>query len=285
MNDYERIAQVICYLDAHRAEQPGLAELAEQAGLSPFHFHRLFSRWAGLTPKDFLQCLTLDYARRLLRQGETVLGAALEAGVSGPGRLHDLCVTLEAASPGELKRGGQGWKLSYGFADSPFGECLIGESPRGICYLAFAGLEGREEQVKALREAWPNAELIRSNKIAAERAAAIFDNPSASPGRESLRAYVKGSSFQVRVWRALLTVPEGSLVTYRWLAQAIGQPSASRAVGGAVGSNPLAYLIPCHRVIRQTGVLGGYRWGDTRKRALIAWETSRKSVAAPELTA
>jgi AraC family transcriptional regulator, regulatory protein of adaptative response / methylated-DNA-[protein]-cysteine methyltransferase len=274
MSDYERIARIIHYLDTHHAEQPDLARLAAEAGLSTFHFHRLFSQWAGITPKDFLQSLSLAHVKRLLQEGASVLEAALAAGFSGPGRLHDLCVTLESASPGEMKSGGEGWRIVFGSTNTPFGECLLSEGPRGICHLAFVDGQDRHEAQAALREAWPRAELRRDDRVAAGLAADIFRRASVREKGPKLRAFVRGSAFQVRVWSALLRVPPGSLVTYGRLAAAIGQPSAARAVGSAVGSNPLAYLIPCHRVIRETGLIGEYRWGRLRKQAIIAWETS-----------
>ena len=272
MNDYERIARVIRYLDECHAQQPDLANLAKYAGLSPFHFHRLFSRWAAATPKDFLQCLTLSHAKAALREGKSVLDASLDAGLSGPGRLHDLCVSLEAASPGKLKSGGDGWKIKAGFADSPFGTCLVGESPRGICHLSFVHSRDRRTNRSAIQDDWPLARIEWNNTSARRLVDALFENPaSATPG-STLRAYVRGSAFQVRVWRALLQVPLGKLVSYGRVAKTIGERGAARAVGSAVGQNPLAYLIPCHRVIRETGVLGDYRWGRTRKQAIIAWE-------------
>ena len=299
MNDYERIAQVIRFLDARHVEQPDLATLAKGVGLSPFHFHRLFATWAGVTPKDFLQCLTLVHAKELLRDGGNVLDAALESGLSGPGRLHDLCVTLEAASPGELKSGGAGWTISSGFADSPFGKCLIAESPRGLCHLSF--VDNEKAALAGLRNDWPQAKLKRDEAAAARFAEMIFSpsppkrgegdfirkqsasSPQPAPplGRRgsrseqpSLRAFVCGTPFQVRVWRALLQVQPGTLTSYGRLANAIEKPAAARAVGTAVARNPLAYLIPCHRVIRETGVIGEYHWGPLRKRAIIAWESS-----------
>lgn len=281
MNDYERIARVIRYLDEHHALQPGLDELAETAGLSPFHFHRLFSTWAGVTPKDFLQCLTLEHAKALLRDGQSVLTAALDAGLSGPGRLHDLCVSLEAVSPGELKSGGSGLNIRFGVAATPFGDCLVGESERGICHLAFVDDEGPDAALEELHHSWPEAHLRRSDRTTASLASRIFGQPDANSKRPTLRAFVTGTAFQVRVWRALLRVPPGSLVTYGQLAAAIGQPSAARAVGSAVGQNPVAYLIPCHRVIRETGIIGDYRWGRVRKRAMVAWEVSRRTEPAP----
>jgi AraC family transcriptional regulator, regulatory protein of adaptative response / methylated-DNA-[protein]-cysteine methyltransferase len=273
MSDYERIAQIIRFLDQHQAGQPDLAALARRAGLSPFHFHRLFSVWAGVTPKDFLQCLTLAHAREMLRDGQTVLDAALDSGLSGPGRLHDLCIQLEAASPGELKQGGAGWTISCGFADSPFGKCLIAESPRGICHLSF--VENEKSALATLQKDWPSAEIKRDDALAARLATEIFTRPDDSASQPPLRAFVRGTPFQIRVWRALVQVPPGALTSYGRLAKAIAKPAAARAVGTAVGRNPLAYLIPCHRVIRETGVIGGYHWGPARKRAMIAWESSR----------
>jgi AraC family transcriptional regulator of adaptative response/methylated-DNA-[protein]-cysteine methyltransferase len=281
MNDYERIARVIRYLDEHHTLQPGLSQIAKVAGLSPFHFHRLFSAWAGVTPKDFLQCLTLEHAKALLHQGQDVLSASLDAGLSGSGRLHDLCVGLEAVSPGELKSGGIGLDILFGVAATPFGDCLIGECERGVCHLAFIDGDGPDSALDELRHRWPGAHLRHSDRNAANLASRVFGRPDHNGKRPTLRAFVKGSAFQVRAWRALLCVPPGSLVTYGQLAAAIGQPSAARAVGSAVGQNPLAYLIPCHRVIRETGVIGDYRWGRVRKRAIVGWETLRRVERGP----
>lgn len=275
VNDYERIARIIQFLDERHVEQPDLTTLAGRAGLSPFHFHRLFALWAGVTPKDFLQCLTLAHAKELLRDGAPILDAAMESGLSGPGRLHDLCVTLEAASPGELKSGGDGWTISFGFAESPFGKCLIAESSRGICHLSF--IENEKASLAELRREWPQAELQRDDSIAKKFATRIFARPDESASQPPLRAFVRGTPFQVRVWRALMQVEPGTLISYGRLAGAINKPAAARAVGTAVGQNPLAYLIPCHRVIRETGVIGDYRWDRNRKRAIIAWESSRHS--------
>jgi len=282
MNDYERVARVIRYLDESANAQPDLTTLASYAGLSPYHFHRLFSRWAGVTPKDFLQCLTVSHARMLLRQGNSVLATALDSGLSGPGRLHDLCVSLEAASPGEIKSGGEGLTIVFGFADCPFGRCLLGESPRGLCHLAFANADD-DGEIAALQAHWPRARLVRDNALAARIAGEIFDAPRGdSVPRSALRAFVRGTPFQVKVWRALLEVRAGSLVSYRGLAAAVGMPTAARAVGSAVARNSLAFLVPCHRVIRETGVVGDYRWGTERKRAAIAWENApRRSDSEP----
>ncbi len=270
MNDYDRVARVIRYLDEHQQEQPNLSELADHAGLSSFHFHRLFTRWAGVTPKDFLQCLTLTHAMDALRSGENVLDASLDAGLSGPGRLHDLCVKFVAASPGEVKSKGEGWTIEAGFAASPFGTCLIGESPRGICHLSFVDSGNRQAGEEVIRQDWTKSQIQWS--LDAERITTLmFASANANP-KSPLRVLVRGTDFQVRVWRALLEVPPGALTTYGRIAQSLGDRAAARAVGAAVGQNRLAWLIPCHRVIRETGAFGDYRWGITRKKAIVAWE-------------
>ncbi len=273
MNDFDRIATVIRYLDENHAKQPSLSELATAAGLSESHFHRLFRRWAGVTPKEFLQSLTVEQAKRRLRESASVLDTALDSGLSGPGRLHDLLVTIEAASPGEFKSGGRGMNIAWGFAESPFGLCSLGWNPRGVCHLAFHEPDEPSEEPSSLQENWPNATLEQNNSAARRQARIIF-NSAAAPVAP-LRAFVRATPFQLRVWRALVRIPEGCVTSYRTMAGAIGSPNASRAVGTACGSNSIAYLIPCHRVIRETGVVQGYRWGTTRKRALLAWESSR----------
>jgi AraC family transcriptional regulator, regulatory protein of adaptative response / methylated-DNA-[protein]-cysteine methyltransferase len=282
VNDYERVALIIRYLDEHHVEQPDLAALAQRAGLSSFHFHRLFSKWAGVTPKDFLQCLTAAHAKQLLREGGSVLDAALNAGLSGPGRLHDLCINLEAASPGELKSGGLGCEIRYGLALTPFGVWLAAEMYRGVCHLSFVDDGESADAVAALRNEWPNAHLIRDDAAARKLSSLIFAEPTREHLPRTLSAFVRGTPFQLRVWRALLHVPAGALVTYGQLAAASGSPTAARAVGNAVGSNPLAFLIPCHRVIRETGVVGNYRWGQTRKRSMLAWESAARRRVASE---
>ncbi len=278
MNDYERVANVIRFLDRHHTEQPDLNQLAAAAGLSPFHFHRLFSTWAGVTPKDFLQCLTLEHVKQLLLNGNNVFDVALDAGLSGPGRLHDLCVTLEAASPGEMKNGGAGMQIGYGFAETPFGEALIAETKRGICHLSFVDGKGRNAARDLLTSQWPNAKLNRNDARIGELSATIFMQGREGTSRRPLRAFVRGTSFQLRVWRALLRVPSGTLTTYGRLAEAIGQSKAARAVGSAVGANPISFIVPCHRVILETGALGNYGGGRIRKRAMVGWELSSVGV-------
>ena len=268
MNSYARMESILRWLDEHATSQPTLAEMAAVAGLSESHFHHEFVRWTGVTPKDFVQCLTLADAKERLARGEAVLETSTEVGLSGPGRLHDLCVSLEAATPGEIKSGGAGLTIHWGIAESPFGPCLLGETARGICLLSFL----EEETVPTGFESeWPRATWVRDDQLAARRLDALFQR---SPEPATLRAWVRGSVFQVRVWRALLEIPSGALSTYGRLAAAIGRPGAARAVGTAVGANPVAFLIPCHRVIRETGAISGYRWGVGRKRALLAWEGS-----------
>lgn len=274
MNDYERIARVIRFLDEHQEGQPRLSALAREAGLSVFHFHRLFTAWAGTTPKNFLRCLTFARARKRLRRGGNILDSALEAGLSGPGRLHDLCVHLEAASPGEIKSGGAGWTISAGFGDTPFGRCLAAESPRGVCHLSFVDADPRAAW-NEMKELWPNARWQRDDAAAAKLLKRIFNAGGGSGPRRKWTAFVKGTPFQLRVWRALLRIPSGRLTSYGRLAAGVGCPAGARAVGAAVGRNELSWLIPCHRVIRETAVLGDYRWGPERKRAMIAWEAAR----------
>jgi AraC family transcriptional regulator of adaptative response/methylated-DNA-[protein]-cysteine methyltransferase len=276
VNDYERIARVIRYLDERHTEQPDLSVLSKHVGLSPFHFHRLFTTWAGITPKDFLQCLTQSHARELLRQGKSILDTAMDTGLSGPGRLHDLCVNLEAASPGELKSGGEGWTIEAGVANSPFGRCVVGQSPRGICHFSFVNPGKLETAFAALQADWPNARLHRDDSMAARLSARIFERSRPALAQTPLRVLVHGTVFQVRVWQALLKIPPGMLVSYGSLAAALNRPAAARAVGSAIGQNSLAYLIPCHRVIRETGIIGDYRWGSVRKRALVAWESAAR---------
>jgi AraC family transcriptional regulator, regulatory protein of adaptative response / methylated-DNA-[protein]-cysteine methyltransferase len=275
--DYRRIEQAIRYLDEHWLERPGLAELASAACLSPWHFNRLFHRWAGVTPKQYLQWLALDAAKLQLRGPEgSVLAAAYAAGCSGPGRLHDLFVSLEAMTPGEYREGGRGVTVHYGFACTPFGLMLVARTMRGVCRLEFVD-NGLRAATAAFGAEWPGADLVRDDAMASELVARIWPAQSArrsKPG--SLTVAVRGTNFQVHVWRALLEAGERGATTYGELASALGSARASRAVGGAVGANPIAWLIPCHRVLRRSGELGGYRWDPSRKRTMLAWEYARQ---------
>jgi AraC family transcriptional regulator of adaptative response/methylated-DNA-[protein]-cysteine methyltransferase len=272
--DYGRIEAAIHYLEQNFQEQPTLAEIAAQVGLSEYHFQRLFSRWAGTSPKRFLQFLTIQHAKKLLAESQTILDATYEAGLSSPSRLHDLFVTHEAITPGEFKQKGTGLTIQYGFHQSPFGDCLIALTERGICGLQFVAKGYREETLSELQTNWPQAEFV-----ADEAATRPFLNPifnlSDAAERPSLPLYLKGTNFQIKVWQALLKIPVGTAVSYGTVAQMIGNPKASRAVGSATGSNPIGYLIPCHRVIRQAGGLGEYRWGSSRKKAILGWESAR----------
>jgi AraC family transcriptional regulator, regulatory protein of adaptative response / methylated-DNA-[protein]-cysteine methyltransferase len=273
MNDFARVAEVIRYLDEHRERQPALAEIAQVTALSESHLHRLFQRWAGVTPKDFLQCLTAEDAKRRLRDSASVLDAALDAGLSGPGRLHDLLVTIEGASPGEFKTGGRGITIEWGFAESPFGLSSVGWNARGICHVAFHDAVDLATVPTDLHQDWPKADYRRNDRDARKQAEAIFTRERSSGA--PLKAYVRATAFQVKVWRALLRIPEGCVASYQKIAAAICDRNAARAVGTACGANPIAYLIPCHRVIRETGVIQGYRWGAPRKQAMLAWEFAR----------
>jgi AraC family transcriptional regulator of adaptative response/methylated-DNA-[protein]-cysteine methyltransferase len=272
--DYVRIERAIRFLETHRREQPGLDAVAAHVGLSPYHLQRVFKRWAGISPKRFLQAMTAEHARSLLLDDHDVLDAALETGLSGPGRLHDLLVHATALSPGETRRRGAGLVLEYGFLESPFGPALAAFTPRGLADLGFHDAPSDATARRVLRERWPGAELRRDERAVGRRARGLFGAGDRPP------LDVRGTNFQIQVWRALLAVPEGRLATYADVARAAGRPSAVRAAGTAVGRNPVAWLIPCHRVIRSTGVVGDYHWGHERKVAMIAWETARADAAA-----
>lgn len=275
--DYRRVERAIRFLEAHFKEQPSLARLARSVGLSEYHFHRLFTRWAGTTPKRFLQFLTSEYAKERLRRSHSVFDVALDAGLSGGGRLHDLLVTLEAVSPGEFKRRGAGLEIRHGVHPTPFGSCLLAVTERGVCGLEFLAGRSRRAAVEALAARWPEASLRRSPEAGQPYLARIFPPPGAG-SREPLTVAVRGTNFQLKVWQALLRIPPGETASYSEVARAIGRPSAARAVGGAVGRNPVAYLIPCHRVIRSAAGFGDYRWGVERKRAMLGWEAARSGL-------
>lgn len=271
---YRRIEKAITYLEEHALEQPSLAEVAEHIGLSPYHFQRMFNSWAGVSPKKFLQYLTVEHAKRLLRKSASVFEAALDVGLSGPGRLHDLFVTVEAVTPGEFKAKGKDVHIRYGFHPSPFGETLLATTSRGICSLAFVDPKTRSMALEELRTNWKEAVLVEDQDAGREMISRIFDHNRDTP-RAPLKVLLKGTRFQIKVWEALLRIPQGAVVSYGSLAHAIGRPGAHRAVGTAAGRNPIAYLIPCHRVLRANGELGGYHWGTARKRAILARESAR----------
>lgn len=278
--DYARIERAIRFLDRERATAPSLAAVAEHVGLSEAHFQRLFTRWAGISPKRFLQHRTAEVVKQLLRERRALLDVSYEAGLSGPGRLHDLLVNAEAVTPGEYQRAGAGLEIRYGFHPTPFGECLIALTPRGICHLAFTQPVTREAARARLAHDWPAAVLRADQQGTRAAAAQAFPPPGSAP-TPGLALHVKGTNFQLKVWRALLEIPSGSVTTYGDLAKSIGDAKASRAVGTAVGSNPVSYLIPCHRVIRATGELGGYAWGPDRKRTMLSFEAGSRMEESP----
>jgi AraC family transcriptional regulator, regulatory protein of adaptative response / methylated-DNA-[protein]-cysteine methyltransferase len=277
--DYDVVRKAIGHIRGHWREQPEIEAIAEAAGVTPTELHHLFRRWAGLTPKAFLQALTLDGARQLLRDSASVLDATYEVGLSGPSRLHDLFVTHEAMSPGEWKSGGEGTTIYFGFHPSPFGSALVMATARGLAGLAFAD-PGKERPTLAdMKGRWPRATYIEDSARTAAIAKRIFD-PSQWQAQQPLRVVLIGTDFEVRVWEALLQIPMGRLATYSGIAAKIAKPKASRAVGAAVGKNPVSFVVPCHRVIGKSGALTGYHWGMTRKHAMLGWEAGRVSAVA-----
>ena len=276
--DYDIVRRAIAYISEHWRAQPEIEVIAQAAGVTPTELHHLFRRWAALTPKAFLQAITLDRARMLLRDSASVLDASFEVGLSGPGRLHDLFVTHEAMSPGEWKSGGEGLTISYGFHPSPFGIVLVMATPRGLAGLAF-GDPGEEKAMLAdMRGRWVKASYVEDKSITAPLAARIFDAKLWRPDRP-LRIIMIGTDFEVRVWETLLGIPMGKCSTYSDIANRIGRPRACRAVGAAVGKNPLSFVVPCHRVLGRSGDITGYHWGLTRKRAMLGWEAGQVRAA------
>ncbi len=273
--DYRRIEQAILFLQENHRRQPSLEEMAASVHLSKYHFGRLFKRWAGVTPKQFLQHLTLDYAKDRLAEAESVLDASLAAGLESPSRLHDLFVTLEAMTPGEYKRRGEGLAIRYGFHPTPFGLGLLATTDRGICALRFVGQEGQDGTLDQLKGEWPEAEFVSDPEATQALVDRIF-SPFSNGRQEPFHLLLKGTNFQVQVWRALLAIPKGALVSYQDLARAMGRPKATRAVASAVAHNPIGYFIPCHRVIGSNGRIHNYRWGAARKKAILGWEASRQ---------
>ncbi len=273
--DYARIEEAILFLEQNFLSQPDLKTIAGRVGLSEYHFQRLFTRWAGISPKRFLQFLTLQYAKQLLDESKTLLETTYESGLSSPGRLHDLFVTYEAVTPGDYKRKGAGLTIHYGFYLSPFGDCLLATTERGICGLRFTPANGHKAALSQFQKEWTQARFVEDDGRVLALIPRIFD-PS-QPGKSAdapLRLLAQGTPFQLRVWQALLQIPEGMAASYASVAKLIDNKKAVRAVGTAVGRNPIAYLIPCHRVIRQTGNTGEYRWGAARKKAMLVWEAS-----------
>lgn len=279
MYDYDRIERAIAYFDERFQEQPTIPEVARHVGLSESHFHRLFHHWAGITPKRFLEYVTAAHARRMLEESATVLETAWESGLSGPSRLHDLFITLEGVTPGQIQRRGEGLAMRYGFHHSPFGECLVAETERGVTALTFVPEGGRDHALEELALQWPEADLERDQAATGktlERILAGMHGRADGAGGDRVRLLVRGTNFQVRVWEALLRIPPGCVTSYEQVASWTGKPRAVRAVGNAVGANPIPLLIPCHRVIRKTGAFGNYGGGPLRKRAILAWEAAHR---------
>ncbi|HXX24788.1 MAG TPA: methylated-DNA--[protein]-cysteine S-methyltransferase [Terriglobia bacterium] len=274
--DYRRIEKAIEFLAENYHQQPSLDEVARRVNLSEFHFQRLFRRWAGISPKRLVQFLTLEHAKQALEESHSVLDAAYDAGLSSPSRLHDLFVTTEAMTPGEFKAKGAGLEISYGFHASPFGECLLAVTERGICGLGFVGEGGRRQALEDFKRRWPAARFQENPEKTRSYIQGIF-NAKKRNGAPAVKLLLMGTNFQIKVWEALLRIPSGSVVCYEDLARRLGKPSAARAVGSAVGRNPISFLIPCHRAIRKMGITGDYHWGAARKKAILAWEAARQS--------
>lgn len=270
--DYHRIAESIEFLKQNFKDQPRLEDAAEHVHLSPFHFQRMFQDWAGVTPKQFLQYLSVEHAKEMLKNtGATLFDTAFETGLSGTGRLHDLFIKVEGMTPGEYKNGGELLDINYSFAESPFGNLIVASTRKGICHMAFAD-EGGDTALIGLRNNFPNAKYSQVVDSIQQSALFIFNQDWSKLGQ--IKLHLKGTHFQIKVWETLLQVPVGGLTTYAGLAEKAGHKGASRAVGSAVGNNPVAFLIPCHRVIRSTGEIGQYHWGSTRKNAIIGWEAA-----------
>lgn len=271
--NYERIAAAIRFIKENRQEQPRLETIAGHVNMSPAHFQRMFQEWAGISPKNFLQYLNVEYAKRILKQTHASLfDTACEVGLSGTGRLHDLFVNIEGMTPGEYKNGGQALRINYSFAETPFGQVMVASTDKGICHLAFVD-EGEEEALGSLKQLFPNAAYTQCPDRKQEDALSVFNRDWSKP--DEIKLHLKGTSFQLKVWETLLKIPAGGLTTYADLATKSGHEGACRAVGTAIGRNPVAFLIPCHRVIKATGDIGNYHWGEVRKEAIIGWEAAK----------
>lgn len=270
--NYNRIAEAIDFIKANFKEQPSLDVIAEKIHLSPFHFQRLFTEWTGVSPKKFMQYISIEYAKGLLKdQQASLFDTAEQTGLSGTGRLHDLFVTIEGMTPGEFKNGGENLSINYSFAESPFGKIIVASTKKGICYMAFFDKE--LEALENLKNRFPNARYHQVVDIIQQNALFIFQHDWSR--LNEIKLHLKGTDFQLKVWETLLKIPMGKLSTYGDIGKEIEKPAASRAIGTAIGSNPVAFLIPCHRVIQSTGNIGGYMWGNTRKTAIIGWEASK----------
>jgi AraC family transcriptional regulator of adaptative response/methylated-DNA-[protein]-cysteine methyltransferase len=271
---YKLVSETIQWVAEHQSAQPDLQRLSSEMGVSPHHLQRTFQAWAGVSPKQFLKSLTRNAALERLKRGSSVLDAALDTGLSGPGRLHDLMISTDALTPGEIRKHGEGVQLDYGFGETLFGKALVAWTPRGVNFLGFCEENGAESTFATLKEQWAKAKF-RENPTAAQR---WLDDIFSGSEEKPIPLWLRGSPFQLKVWEALLDIPEGTHTTYGRLAERIGHPGAARAVGSAIGSNPVSWIIPCHRVIRQMGEMGGYRWGGFTKRAMIGFEAASKAM-------
>ncbi|NII81445.1 methylated-DNA--[protein]-cysteine S-methyltransferase [Pedobacter sp. SG908] len=272
--NFNRIAEAISYIKANFKTQPGLEEIAEKVNLSPFHFQRLFSEWAGTTPKRFLQYISIGYAKEMLKENQSLFDTALETGLSGTSRLHDLFVNIEGMTPGEYKNGGENLYINYSFAESPFGNIMVASTPKGICHIAF--YDDENIALANLQRQFPAAQYQQILDKEQQNALYIFSHDWSK--LHQIKLHLKGTDFQLKVWEALLKIPMGKLATYGNIAKQLHNPNASRAVGTAIGDNPVAFLIPCHRVIQSSGALGGYHWGVNRKTAMIGWEAAKTNI-------
>ncbi|GAK56990.1 methylated DNA-protein cysteine methyltransferase [Candidatus Vecturithrix granuli] len=271
--DYQRIEQAIRFVESHVTAQPDLDEIADHVHVSKYHFQRLFKRWVGISPTQFLQFLTLEYTKEKLAEGRNLLDVSYDAGLSGPGRLHDLFVTFEAMTPGEYKNMGAGLQIEYGFHPTPFGECLLAVTERGICHLSFVTEERRDDAFADLQSNWTHASFQENAQKTDTLINQIFASQAANASRP-FHLLVKGTNFQVNVWQALLSIPKGTMVSYQDIAAYLGKPKSTRAVANAIAINPVGYLIPCHRVITKNGQVHQYRWGSARKKAILGWEAA-----------
>lgn len=271
--EYPVIEEALIYLENNFKNQPELEDIADHLGISPFHLQRTFKEWVGISPKRFLQFLTIDHARKLLKESRTVLDATYESGLSSPGRIHDLFISIDAVTPGEFKTLGKGLQIDYGIHQSLFGNCIIAATQRGLCFMGFYS-ESKIQGIEDMKSRFPEAKFIHNEKNTEAYFTTIFKTPLK---KKKISLFLKGTNFQIKVWEALLSIPQGNMCSYQDIAKIIGTPKANQAVGSAVARNPISYLIPCHRVIQNMGIFGNYHWGSARKKAMLIWESENKN--------
>ncbi|MGM0589628.1 MAG: methylated-DNA--[protein]-cysteine S-methyltransferase [Bacteroidota bacterium] len=274
MINYKRVAKAIKYISDHSTDQPKLEDIAKSVHLSPYHFHRMFKEWAGVTPKEFLQFISLNHAKKLLKDNQTIEDTTFHTGLSSTSRLHDLFINIEGMTPGEFKNEGKELEIKYDFTESPFGQMMVASTGKGICSLQF--VKTRQSGINLLERTWAKADIKNEKDDHIENVEHIFNNDWEN--LDKIKLHIKGTDFQLKVWEALLKIPSGTIVTYSDVAKKIKNPKATRAVGTALAKNTIAYLIPCHRVIKKVGGIGEYRWGRTRKKAIIGWESAKLSI-------